>query len=279
MKLPISVLIMTFNEELNIVRCIKSVIDNFSQVIVVDSFSSDNTKNIIQDFANVKLYENKFTHWADQRNWMLENCHIDNEWVFFLDADESITQDFFEELWQKFSSKNPDITSFFVNKDLYFLGKNIRRAYSHPKIRLIFCRVGLTYHAEGAREYATIEGESGEIHTPLIHEDLRPFNHWVTKHLKNAEREKNLFLAPKENSAESISLPVLLRLRKAIRVQIYNKLPLVLRPLVNFSYRYFIKLGILDGVPGLLYCFNQALWYEYVIVIKILEEKRRLNNE
>ena len=275
-KLPISVLIMTQNEELNISTTIKSVKDRFDQIIVVDSHSTDSTLDICNSFKEVELYSNLFVHWATQRNWMLKNCNIRNEWIFFLDADESIDSIFFDELTRKFKSKDTTVSSFFINKDLYFLGKKLKFSYSHPKIRLLFKKKGLQYHAEGAREYATIDGESLEIKRPLIHEDKRKFDYWIRKHINNAEREKTLYFQNLNNSSKPklYNIPASLKFRKLIRYYIWSKLPFGVRPVLYFIFRYILKLGFLDGLSGFIYCINHALWYELLIDIKIIEELR-----
>jgi glycosyltransferase involved in cell wall biosynthesis len=267
---------MTQDEELNIGTTLQSVINRFDQVVVVDSFSTDGTSLVCKSFQSVDLYTNKFIHWADQRNWMLHNCNIKNEWVFFLDADESIDDEFFKELTVKFSTKPSDVTSFFINKDLYFLGSKLNFSYGHPKIRLIFKKDGLLYHAEGAREYATIQGSSIEIKRGLIHEDRRPFDCWIIKHINNAEREKNLYFerGPTDGRLPTDNIPFSLKVRKLIRYKIWNRLPFGVRPILYFIFRYFFKLGFLDGRPGLFYCINHALWYEMLIDIKIMDRLR-----
>ena len=272
-KLPITVLIMTQNEELNIGITLKSIINKFSQIIVVDSNSIDNTINICKNFQGVEIYNNTFIHWANQRNWMLENCNINNEWVFFLDADESINETFFKELKLKFNKKTLDINSFFINKDLFFLGKKLNFAYSHPKIRLIFNKNGLKYHAEVAREFASSPGNSLEIKTPLIHEDKRSFDHWIRKHISNADREVKLYFEKKEDILlDYNNIPIALKFRKYIRNNIWSQLPFAIRPLLYFIYRYIFKLGFLDGKYGFIFCINHALWYELLIDIKIIEK-------
>jgi hypothetical protein len=274
-KLPITVLIMTQNEELNIKYTLDSIVNKFSQIIVTDSFSEDQTVNICKGFPNVEVYSNKFEHWATQRNWMLQNCNIINDWVFFLDADESIDDLFFIELSKKFINKEDQITSFYLRKDLYFLGKKLKYAYSHPKIRLIFKKEGLLYHAEGAREYATLSGKSIEIKRGLIHYDRRSFDHWIKKHIRNADREKNLILENEKNKVKPnyLNIPFALKIRKFIRYNIWSKLPFGIRPVMYFIYRYLFKLGFLDGLAGFIFCINHALWYELLIDIKILEFK------
>ncbi len=267
---------MTKDEEVNISHALSSVVDRFNQIIVVDSFSTDETVTVVKQFPKVELYMNEFTHWAHQRNWILDNCKIINDWVFFLDADESIDELFFVELSKKFSSLEPEVRSMFLYKDLYFLNKKLSFAYSHPKIQLIFHRDGLRYHAEGAREFATCRGNSITIKRPLIHKDRRSFDFWVLKHIRNAEREKNQALSNTVTSLSDLrNLPTSLAIRKLIRYFIWNKLSLSLRPVMNFFYRYFFRLGFLDGSAGFYYCLNHALWYESLVAIKIIEHEEK----
>jgi glycosyltransferase involved in cell wall biosynthesis len=275
--LPISVLIMTYNEEVNIKYTIESLIGRFNQIIVTDSYSEDKTCQICADYHEVELYSNKFEHWATQRNWILNNCKIKNEWVFFLDADESINLKFFKELKNKFENElSDDISSFFLKKDLYFLNKKLKFSYSHPKIKLIFKKTNLKYQAEGAREFAISEGNSLEIKTPLIHKDRRPFDYWIIKHINNANRECEHYLNHKNNKNPlrgPNNLNFGLKVRKFIRYKIWNKIPLGFRPVIYFLFRYLIRLGFLDGRPGFIYCVNHALWYELLIDTKLLEKK------
>jgi hypothetical protein len=269
---------MSFNEEKNIEFTLDTVIDDFNQVIVTDSYSTDNTIDVCKKYNDVELYEHEFTHWADQRNWMLNNCRIKNDWVFFLDADESLPKEFLFELKDKFKeiANNKNITNIFVRKDFYFLGKHLKYSYAHPYIKLLFNRKqGLKFIADGAREYALIEGESLTLKTGLHHEDRRSFDIWVDKHIKNANREceqfyKNLHQeAPKKDNNISAKNSLKLFIRK----NIWDKIPLGIRPLFYFLYRYFGQLGFLDGKEGFIFCVNHALWYQMLIDIKIIEKQ------
>jgi len=272
-KLPISVLIMTQNEQENIRYAIESVLDNVDQVIVTDSYSTDGTVAICREYAGVELYHNKFLSWADQRNWMLKNCAIRNETVFFLDADEYVNQEFFDEIGRILKS-NTYFDSIYLLARYIFLGFHLKHAYGHPKVKRIFRKSGLSFAGEGAREYANKEGVSLFMKSPYIHHDRKPISFWIKKHINSAEREAIVYMAKHHlDYSYSHALPWQLRTKIWIRRTIWNRLPLLIRPYLYFVYRYLFQLGILDGRAGLVYCYLHALWYQSLIDIKILEKK------
>jgi len=274
-KLPISVLIMTQNEEENIRYAIESVKDYFDQIIVTDSFSTDNTKKIVLEYKEVEFYEHNFEGWAEQRNWMLKNCNVRNEIVFFLDADEWIDKEFIEEL-RDIVNKNKDFSAIYLKVKYIFLNKWLKYSYGHPLIKRIFKKKSLYFSGEGAREYAHIdERKTITMNSYLIHQDRKSFDFWIKKHINNANREANLYLEKlkKQNAAISDDLSIKLKIKLWIRKYIWDKIPLGVRPLFYFLYRYFIQLGFLDGKEGFIFCVNHALWYQMLIDIKIIEKK------
>ena len=276
-KLPISVLIMTQNEEENIRYAIESVKDYFDQIVVTDSFSIDNTKKIVLEYKKIEFYEHNFEGWAEQRNWMLKNCNIRNEIVFFLDADEWIDKEFIEEL-RDIINKNKDFSAIYLKVKYIFLNKWLKYSYGHPLIKRIFKKRSLYFSGEGAREYAHIdESKTITMNSYLIHQDRKSFDFWIKKHINNANREANLYLEKlkKQNAAISDDLSIKLKIKLWIRKYIWDKIPLGVRPLFYFLYRYFIQLGFLDGKEGFIFCVNHALWYQMLIDIKIIEKKEK----
>lgn len=270
-KLPVSVMIMTQNEELNIRFAVESVLPYFDQVIVADSFSTDGTLEVLKGYPGVEVYSNRFQGWAEQRNWMLRNCKINNEKVFFLDADEYITPEFVAELCGKIDLVR-SCRSMLVLQRLIFMGKPLRFAYGHPKIGRLFSR-DVTFVGAGAREYAILPGSQGEIVSPIMHHDRKPPAFWFKKHASNADREAAAYISGKAvpGGISPVSSGSLKRLW--IRDNIWNRLPLLVRPFAYFTYRYFFKLGFLDGLPGLAYCFLQAFLYQMMIDIRIIRAK------
>ena len=275
-KLPITVLIMTQNEEANIRFAIESVKDRFDQIIVTDSFSTDKTAEICKRYKEVEFYEHRFEGWAEQRNWMLRNCNIRNDIVFFLDADEYIEEDFAVEL-RNILDSGVDFNAIFTKIIFIFLGKRLKHAYGHPKMLRIFKKEGLYFKGEGAREYAFTRGHKYlEMKILFYHEDHRGIDFWIQKHLKNAAREAELILGterPLDVSPNTLKLKVKLWIRR----NVWNKIPLMIRPFIYFIVRYFFQFGFLDGKEGFIYCFLHAFWYPMMINIKIWERQKSHN--
>lgn len=268
-----TVLIMTQNEQENIRYALESVLDKVDQVIVADSYSTDRTAAICREYADVELYQHEFLSWADQRNWMLNNCAIRNDIIFFLDADEYITPEFVSEL-RNIIESGTYFDSIYMQVKYMFLDSYLKYAYGHPKIKRIFRKSGLSFTGKGAREYANKEGVALCMKTPFVHHDRKSIAYWIDKHNRNAEREANLYLE-KENADFSYTrtLPWRLRAKIWVRNTIWNRLPLMVRPFLYFVYRYIFQLGILDGRAGFIYCWLHAFWYQSLIDIKILEKK------
>ena len=276
-KTPVTVLIMTQNEEANIGYALESVLAGFDQVIVNDSYSTDNTAEIIKKYPEVDFYQHNFEGWAEQRNWMLENCAIRNELVFFLDADEWINNDFYKELKQIINSKVV-FNAIYVRRKFIFLGRWLKYSYGHPRILRIFKKEGLYFEGEGAREYAqTIGNRYLELQTKFYHEDHRGVDLWIKKHLNNAEREAALFLSKKSGNDYS-NLSVRLKIKLWIRKYIWNKLPFIVKPFPYFITRYIFQRGFLDGKEGFIYCFLHAFWYQMMIGIKVIEKRNERHN-
>lgn len=271
-KLDVTILIMTQNEEENVEFAIKSVINNFEQVIVVDSFSTDRTTEICKKYSKLEIYNNKFISFSEQRNWILNNCKIRNEIVFFLDADEYVNWEFIQELRNIIESNIP-FDSIYLTPKYIFFETHLKYAYGHPKIRRIFKNSKLVFTGEGAREYANKEGISLIMKTPFIHYDRKPISSWIDKHNKNSDREVASYF--RNNPIENSVIPIALKIKMWIRNSIWNRLPLLLRPSLYFVYRYFIQLGFLDMRPGYIYCYLHAYWYQSIIDIKILEAKSK----
>jgi glycosyltransferase involved in cell wall biosynthesis len=262
-----TVLIMTYNESHNIAACLNSVVDKFERVCVVDSYSTDNTLEIIKTFKNVEIYNNEFESWGTQRNWIFKNANVKSDYVLFLDADEIISDLLAKELSHVLKKNEIDNAKFAIKN--IFLGKWIKYSYGHPAIVRIFrTATSPNYHAEGAREYPTIKGKQFFLKNALIHCDQRPIEQWFQKHISNAKREADYLLneAPNANSNKTI--------KDLIRNRLWIKLPIFLRSLLYFIYRYIFRLGFLDGTAGFIFCFFQAYSYQNMISTFIYEQKK-----
>ncbi|MCX5784289.1 MAG: glycosyltransferase family 2 protein [Elusimicrobia bacterium] len=273
-KLPVTVLIMAQNEQENIRYAVESVLPYFNQIIVADSFSTDRTTEILKEYPGVEVYQNTFESWADQRNWMLANCAIRNEKVLFLDADEYITPEFAQEFRQILDS-GVNFASIIIKPCFIFMGRQLRYAYGHPKIKRIFSRA-VRFFGVGAREYAVLSGACLEIISPIMHRDHKPLFAWVAKHNNNSDREAAAYFERKIFPGEADGgLAGGIKAKLWVRGNIWDKLPLLARPFFYFIYRYFFKLGFMDGKPGFIYCFLHSFLYQSMIDVKIIETRKK----
>ena len=136
--MDISVIILTYNEEIHIKRCLDRISPFVKSVFIVDSFSTDRTLEIAKEYKNVTVLQNKWTNYATQFNWALENSEIDTKWVLRLDADEYLTTELIEELKEKLPNLEQDITGIVFPLRRVFLGRTIRRGMNQVKLLRLF---------------------------------------------------------------------------------------------------------------------------------------------
>lgn len=269
-KFPISVVILTKNEELTIKKAISSVIDFFDEVIVLDSYSDDHTESIAMASGAV-VVKNVFKGYASQRSFALKEMHKNNNWVFFLDADEIVTDELVEELREKFNwiQENGIGIGFFRRKD-FFLGKWIKRSSGYPTWFGRLCKsdaveikreINEEYHSE----LPTMQLKSHLVHYPFS----KGIEFWITKHNRYSTMEADEIL--RKESAQVLNVfknnPTL---RRKAAKEIFMSLPF--RPMIAFLYLYIIRFGFLDGKAGLYYSLLRS-FYEFLIDIKADEKK------
>ena len=124
------IIILTFNEEINIKKCLESIKDFADEIIIMTSYSTDNTKSICENYK-VKFVQNKFVNQAKQFNWALSNVEIKSEWIMRLDADEEVTKDLAREIKKNINKKSEN-NGFYINRKLIWCGKWIKYGGIYP---------------------------------------------------------------------------------------------------------------------------------------------------
>ena len=167
----LTVLILTYNEEVNLPVTLASVCGWAGHVAVVDSFSTDKTVEIAADF-DVPVYQNHFEHWASQRNWGFDNVPINTEWVLWLDADEQVTPELAQEITEALTMVEKDVAGFYMDRHFFFMGRWLKWGGYAPNWVLRLCRPDRTrLIPAGDREYFRIDGEARYLKGYLHHED------------------------------------------------------------------------------------------------------------
>jgi glycosyltransferase involved in cell wall biosynthesis len=278
--MPISVLVLTFNEEVNIRRCLKSVAWA-DDVVVLDSGSTDRTVAIAESMG-ARVLQRSFDDFAGQRNWGLENAGFRHDWVLHLDADEVVPPEMHDEILGVIRDNR--FAGYRVSLKLMFQDRWIRRASMFPAYQVrLGRRDRLRFKMEGHGQRENLPpGEIGTLETSLLHYSFeKGLTDWFEKHNRysSAEAAENV----RRRSQGGGNFRALFSLDRGTRFramkQLASRLPF--RPLLRFLYMAFIRRGLLDGIPGLHYCMLVVI-YEYMIVLKekeILQREQRLAEE
>ncbi len=276
--LNLSVIILTYNEEAHIKRCIENVLPISSEVFVVDCFSNDNTKRIAEKLG-AKVFQNKWEkNYAKQFNWALENLPIKTKWVLRLDADEYLLPELIDEIKQKFSSFPEDVNGIVFKRRHIFLGKWMKRGtYPVKLLRLFKYKKAICEQRWMDEHIQLLSGKSIEFENDFVDHNLNNLSWWIQKHNGYAIREAidmldiELELIEKSTSHVHLNDQAAAKRQKKIK---YTKQPLFWRSFAYFIYRYFLKLGFLEGKKGFIWHFLQGWWYRTLVDAKIYEIKK-----
>ncbi len=282
---PLTVIILAFNEEINLPGALDSVVNWADQVFVVDSYSTDGTLEVAKKF-DVQLFQNPWVDWATQRNWAMDNLPLKHEWVLFLDADERISPELAAEIFKVLLNVPEDVTGFYINRKFMFLGKWLKRGGYNPNwvLRLVMYKKARVLPA-GDSEYFQVDGEIRKLNNCIIHDDQKPLSFFIEKHNKISDLAAIKLFKKEKIDLQSKILKKNLegKYRVWIKENLLVKVPLFIRPFLIFSYKYIFKLGFLDGKEGLVYFFLHDFWYPFLVDSKILEmkfkEDRRIGNK
>lgn len=279
-KLPITAIVLTFNEEKHIERCIRSLQKFARDIVIVDSFSTDRTKEIAESLG-ARFYQNKWVNYSSQLNWGITKVPITTEWTMRWDADEYATDELTDEINAKIGTLPPAIKGVYLKRRVYFMGRWIKRGGYYPTILLRIWRTGHGLCEERwMDEHIKLnDGDTVLFDHDFIDENLNHLTWWIAKHNSYANREavdlfniKYNLLASDE--AEALTLDSQEKGKRKLKENFYSRLPLFLRAFIYWKYRYFFKLGFLDGVPGLIWHFLQGFWYRFLVDAKIYQVER-----
>ena len=282
MKLPLTIIILTYNEEHNIEACLRSVAEIAGEILIVDSYSSDATLDIARCYTTA-IYQHRFDNYSRQRNWALETLPLANEWLLQLDADHRVTPELAQELTQLFGKGIPaHLDGFLLRRRVIFLGQWIRFGGVYATYHAILFRRGRGF-CEHRRydQHFVISGPTAVLANPIldIGDDLTRF---TARHNRWATQEAAEYLSAAARNSDTTIRPNLcgnrIEQRRFWR-QLYYRFPLFFRAMVYFGYRYCWRLGFLDGRAGLIYHLLQGGWFRFLVDAKIFEIKARAARE
>jgi glycosyltransferase involved in cell wall biosynthesis len=238
----LSALVITYNEEINISRTLKSI-EWIPLVLVVDSGSNDNTINIINQYSNTKILYRKFDTFADQCNFGLR--HLQSNWVLSLDADYVLSSALSNEIKTIFSS--------YISKSIYS-GYNISFSYCIggkpiqsgllPPRTCLYERKKAKYINIGHGHKVLIEGRIGNLIHKIYHDDRKSFNIWFKNQERYQQAEASML---KKTDSRSLSIQDQIRKHSFVA------------PFVVFFICIVFRRGFLDGKQGFIYAFQRLI--------------------
>ncbi len=280
----LTAIILTFNEEKHIERCIRSASEVARCIFVIDSFSDDRTVAIAESFG-ARVRQHEFVNHAAQLDWALDNLPLNTEWVMRVDADEVITPTLAEQIRAKLPLAAKNVNGFLVCRYPTFMGTIIRHG-GFPQWSLRLWRKGT---AEIERRWmdehmVLTTGESERLQGEYIDDNLNNITWWTNKHNGYATREAIDLLNRKyeflPKLADAGKLASQARLKRWLKDHFYLHLPLGLRAFLLFFYRMSLRLGFLDGMGGgFAFHFLQGFWYRFLADVKVREVERRMHSD
>lgn len=283
-KPRLSAFILTFNEEKNLDACLASLRECVDDIYVVDSGSVDRTAEIASGYG-CQTVIHAFEGHSRQRNWALRHLPFRHDWVFALDADHRVTPELCAEIRQRFSQPPDDVVGFFVKRRQIFRGTWIRHGMYYPKWQLKLFQHALTHCDDHEFDYRFyVNGPVGKLSYDILEENRNEddISFWIAKHNRFAQEAAAEEFLRRCGGAQWKIKPRLLGHPDErvlwLREQWYH-LPLYVRPFLYFGYRYFIRLGFLDGKQGAIFHFLQAFWFRLVVDIHLDELFARRQRE
>ena len=276
MSASIDLIVLTLNEERNLRHALESVQGLVRNIFIVDSGSSDRTVEIAESFgAHVVTHE--FTTQAAQFNWALDNLPVESEWLLRLDGDEYLLPELREEIARVLPELPPEVTGLYMKRRFFFLGRWIRHGGYYPTWILRLFRYGKarSEDAELNEHMILLEGVSRQLEHDFVDHDHEEMASWLLKHEGFAARQARFLTSMREGYSATWLQPSMLgsqaERKRWVMLNVYQRTPLFLRAFLYFVYRYALRLGFLDGMPGLIFHFLHGCWYPFYTDAKIYE--------
>lgn len=270
----LTAVILTFNEAHHIGRAIASVRGIAREVLVVDSYSADDTVALARE-AGARVVQHPFTSHAAQLQWALDDGGIATGWTLRLDADEVIEPDLARAITQILPTLDTSVTGIMLNRKHIFMGRWIRHGGRYPLWLLRLWRTGAgRVEPRWMDEHVVVDhGRTIKLAGGFADVNRGDLTFFTAKHNCYATREAVEVLAARYALFDAAAAPLTgqAKRKRIIKTRVYERLPLWAGPAVYFVYRYIGQRGFLDGRPGLVYHALQGFWYRFLVAAKVAE--------
>ena len=267
-----TVILLSFNSEKTLGATLESARLVSDEIFVVDSYSSDKSVDLARSCGAI-VVQHAFEHYGAQRNWAIDHLPISRNWQLHLDADEVMDEQLIDAI--RDLPTDPVHAGYFVPRYLRFLGRVLRHGGMSPTwhLRLFQTGLGRCEDRNYDQHFMLMSGTTGQLPGKMIDDVRMSLTEWTARHNRWADSEVaelnseskvgRLQPDPRGNPAQ----------RKRFLRQKYDQMPLFVRPFALFAYRYFLRLGFLDGTEGLIFWVLQTFWFMFLVDAKIWERK------
>ena len=262
--LPVSVLVATRNEARNLPRCLQSL-RAVGEVYVIDSRSSDGTSEIARSFGAKVVQFDYAGGWPKKRQWAMDSLPLAYDWIFLVDADEALTPGLAKEIAT--AIQKPGFNGYYIRLEMFFLGRRLRHGDAG------FYKLSLFRRGKGrfecrlsnqdnsmcdmeVHEHVVVDGPTARLNHSLTHHNVESLSRYIQKHDEYSNWEARVLLKGRSDDLPPSLTGNQAQKRRWLKSRLFASPG---SPVLLFLYRYFFRLGFLDGKPGLIYCLFQAI--------------------
>jgi glycosyltransferase involved in cell wall biosynthesis len=269
--LPISVIIPVRNEAKNLPRCL-TALTGVGEIFVIDSQSTDETVELACRYGVHVVQFHYYGGWPKKRQWALDTLKLAYEWILLLDADEVLTPDLVEEIG--IAIRNPHVAGCHIALQMYFLGRRLRHCGAGFWKTPLFRRGKGHYECRlkdqdpsmadmEIHEHVVVDGPTTRLKNPILHHNVESLSRYILKHDEYSNWEAKVWL---NRGASADELPPSPFGNQAQRRRWLRRMFLAVpgSPIAFFLYKYVLRLGFLDGVPGLIFCTLQGIQFFHI---------------
>ena len=270
-RLPVSVIVPARNEARNLPRCLQSL-KNVGEVYVIDSQSEDDTCEIARSFGAKVVQFQYHGGWPKKRQWAMDTLSFAYDWIFLVDADEALSPELAAEIQQ--AVRDPRFDGYYIALQMFFLGRVLRHGNAS------FYKLSLFRRGKGrfecrlrnqdtsmcdmeVHEHVIVDGGIAKLKNPLLHHNVETLSSYIQKHNEYSNWEAHVWLNGEVDTGQLT--PSLFgsqaQRRRWLRRKFFS---IPGSPVLFFFYKYFLRLGLLDGLPGLIYCSLQGIQFFHI---------------
>ncbi len=270
----LTVVMVVYNEERLLPRALESIARLNVNVVIFDSYSTDNTVEIAKSFGCIVI-QDEWETWTVKVDSAINSDQVTTPWVMRVDADEFLTDELVSELTEgALSGLSQNIVGLWTPRRFHFLGRWIKHGGMYPQHVLRISRhKSMHYEDRIMDEHLVVSGETGYIAGDIVDSPDRGLASWMEKHLRYAEVECSVAYHSINKTSSWREHAGMIKVKRFLKENIYVKLPLFIRPFLYWFYRYFLRLGFLDGAQGVIFHFLHAFWYRFIIDALLFESK------